>query len=137
MKIYLADKAGFCFGVKRAVQETLRVKAMYHKRVYTLGPLIHNNDVVDFLKEKDIFPVELEEIDKLKAGDVIIIRSHGVPLRTMKILEEKGLVIVDATCPFVSNIQHIVKKHHELGYKIIIVGDKSHPEVRRINGWCE
>ena len=137
MNVYLAEKAGFCFGVKRAVQEALKVKATYDKSVYTLGPLIHNNYVVDYLKDKDIFPVELGEIDKLKAEDVIIIRSHGVPMSTNKALKDKGLIIVDATCPFVSSIQHIVKKHYDLGYKIVIVGDKSHPEVMGINGWCQ
>lgn len=137
MKIYLADKSGFCFGVKRAVNEALRTKAEYDKRIYTLGPLIHNNDVVNYLKEKDIYPIELEDIDKLEQGDVIIIRSHGIPMKTKKILEEKGIVIVDATCPFVSNIQRIVNKYYELGYQIVIVGDKSHPEVIGINGWCE
>jgi (E)-4-hydroxy-3-methyl-but-2-enyl pyrophosphate reductase len=137
MKIYLADKSGFCFGVKRAVNEALKTKAEYNKRIYTLGPLIHNNDVVNYLKDKDIYPIELEDIDKLKAGDVIIIRSHGVPLKTKNLLIEKGIIVVDATCPFVSNIQHIVKKYYELGYKIVIVGDKSHPEVIGINGWCE
>ena len=137
MKIYLADKSGFCFGVKRAVNEALKTKAEYNKKIYTLGPLIHNNDVVNYLKDKDIYPIELEDIDKLKAGDVIIIRSHGVPLKTKNLLVEKGIIVVDATCPFVSNIQHIVKKYYELGYKIVIVGDKSHPEVIGINGWCE
>jgi (E)-4-hydroxy-3-methyl-but-2-enyl pyrophosphate reductase len=137
MKIYLADKSGFCFGVKRAVNEALKTKAEYNKRIYTLGPLIHNNDVVNYLKDKDIYPVELEDIDKLNSGDVIIIRSHGVPLKTKNLLVEKGIIVVDATCPFVSNIQHIVKKYYELGYKIVIVGDKSHPEVIGINGWCE
>jgi len=137
MKIYLADKSGFCFGVKRAVNEALKTKAEYNKKIYTLGPLIHNNDVVNYLKDKDIYPIELEDIDKLKAGDVIIIRSHGVPLKTKNLLVEKGTIVVDATCPFVSNIQHIVKKYYELGYKIVIVGDKSHPEVIGINGWCE
>jgi 4-hydroxy-3-methylbut-2-enyl diphosphate reductase len=73
----------------------------------------------------------------LKTGDVIIIRSHGVPLKTKNLLAEKGIIVVDATCPFVSNIQHIVKKYYELGYKIVIVGDKSHPEVIGINGWCD
>lgn len=137
MEIYLADKSGFCFGVKRAVNEALRTKAEYDKRIYTLGPLIHNNDVVNYLKEKDIFPIELEDIDSLGAGDVIIIRSHGIPLKTKKILEDKGIVIIDATCPFVSNIQRIVKKYYDLGYQIVIVGDKAHPEVIGINGWCE
>ncbi len=137
MNIYLAEQAGFCFGVKRAVQEALKVQEEYNKRVYTLGPLIHNNDVVDFLKEKDIYPIDIENIDKLQCGDVIIIRSHGVPLSTKKMLEDRQLVILDATCPFVSNIQHIVKKYFELGYKIIIIGDRYHPEVIGINGWCE
>jgi len=136
MDIILAEKSGFCFGVKRAVSESLETKKEYNKRVYTLGPLIHNNDVVNYLKEKDIYPIEMEEIEKLSAGDVVIIRSHGIPLRTREILEEKGIKVVDATCPFVSNIQRIVKKYYELGYKIIIVGDKSHPEVIGINGWC-
>jgi len=137
MKIYLADNSGFCFGVKRAVNEALKTKAEYNKRIFTLGPLIHNNDVVNYLKDKNIYPIELEDIDKLKTGDVIIIRSHGVPLKTKKLLVEKGIVVVDATCPFVSNIQRIVKKYYELGYKIVIVGDKTHPEVIGINGWCE
>lgn len=137
MNIYLAEQAGFCFGVKRAVQEAVKVKDEYNKRVYTLGPLIHNNDVVDILKKKDIYPIELSEIDILKPKDVIIIRSHGVPLAVKEMLEKRGLVVLDATCPFVSNIQHIVKRHHESGYKIVIVGDSSHPEVIGINGWCE
>ncbi|MGE5629456.1 MAG: bifunctional 4-hydroxy-3-methylbut-2-enyl diphosphate reductase/30S ribosomal protein S1 [Solirubrobacterales bacterium] len=137
MNIYLAEQAGFCFGVKRAVQEALKVKDEHNKRVYTLGPLIHNNDVVDFLKKKDIYPIEPSEIDSLKPGDVIIIRSHGVPLAVKESLEEAQLVVLDATCPFVSNIQHIVKKHYQAGYKIVIVGDSSHPEVIGINGWCD
>jgi len=92
--------------------------------------------VVEHLKKNDIYPIELDELYTLKAEDVIIIRSHGVPLSTKIILEEKGLIVVDATCPFVSNIQHIVKKHYELSYTIIIVGDRLHPEVIGINGWC-
>lgn len=137
MNIYLAEQSGFCFGVKRAVQEALKVKEDYNKRVYTLGPLIHNNDVVDFLKNKDIYPIELKDIGTLCPGDVIIIRSHGVPLAVREQLEEKKLVVLDATCPFVSNIQHIVRKHYKLGYKIVIIGDPTHPEVIGINGWCD
>ncbi|MHC1721185.1 MAG: bifunctional 4-hydroxy-3-methylbut-2-enyl diphosphate reductase/30S ribosomal protein S1 [Clostridiaceae bacterium] len=137
MDIKLADKSGFCFGVKRAVNVSLKTKEEHDKKIYTLGPLIHNTDVVNYLKEKDIYPIELDDIERLSAGDVVIIRSHGIPLRTKEILEEKGISVVDATCPFVSNIQRIVKKYYELGYKIIIIGDKSHPEVIGINGWCE
>lgn len=136
MKVILAEKAGFCYGVKRAVEESLQAKEKYNKKIYTLGPLIHNQDVVRFLKDKDIIPVEIEDIVTLSKDDVIIIRSHGVSLKTYKQLELKELIIVDATCPYVTNIHNKVKQYHDEGYNIIIVGDKSHPEVQGINGWC-
>jgi len=135
-KITLAESAGFCFGVKRAVETALNMKEKYNNEIYTLGPLIHNNDVVDFLKEKLIFPIELENIDSLKENDTIIIRSHGVSEEALNILKKNNLNIIDATCPYVDNIHKKVKKYFELGYNIIIVGDKNHPEVIGINGWC-
>lgn len=135
--LILANNAGFCFGVKRAVDEALKVQKQYNKRVYTLGPLIHNNDAVDFLKDNDIYPIDLENIGTLKSDDVIIIRSHGIPLSTYNLLKENELTVVDATCPFVTNIQKKAKKYHELGYGIVIVGDPDHPEVIGINGWCD
>lgn len=135
-KITLADSAGFCFGVKRAVDTALKIKEKYNNEIYTLGPLIHNNDVVDFLKENLIFPIELDNIDSLKENDTIIIRSHGVSEETLNILKENNLNIIDATCPYVENIHKKVKKYYDLGYNIIIVGDKNHPEVIGINGWC-
>ncbi len=135
-KITLADSAGFCFGVKRAVDTALSIKENYNNEIYTLGPLIHNNDVVDFLKEKLIFPIELDNITNLKENDTIIIRSHGVSEETLNALKENGLNIVDATCPYVENIHKKVKRYYDLGYNIIIVGDKNHPEVIGINGWC-
>lgn len=137
VNIILADRAGFCFGVKRAVDEALDVKKKYNKPVYTFGPLIHNNDVVKLLIKNSIFPVEFDEIDHLNEGDVIIIRSHGVSLSILEILRQKKLNIIDATCPYVSNIQRKVQKYYGEGYSIIIVGDKSHPEVIGINGWCQ
>lgn len=136
MEVILAEKAGFCYGVKRAVEETLKAKNKYNKRIYTLGQLIHNQDVVNLLKDKDIIPVKIEDIANLLTGDVIIIRSHGVSLETYKLLKLKGLIIIDATCPYVTNIHNKVKQYYEVGYKIIIVGDKNHPEVKGINGWC-
>ncbi len=136
MNIKLADKAGFCYGVKRAVDVALKCKEKYNKKIYTLGPLIHNNDVVNNLKENNIYPIELDKIDTLNSGDVIIIRSHGISEEDLIKLKNKDLIIVDATCPFVSNIQQKVKKYHKLGYTILIVGDKNHPEVIGINGWC-
>ena len=135
-EITLANSAGFCFGVKRAVDTALNIKEKYNNKIYTLGPLIHNNDVVDFLKENLIFPIELENIDSLKENDTIIIRSHGVSEETLNILKNNKLNIIDATCPYVENIHKKVKKYYDLGYNIIIVGDKNHPEVIGINGWC-
>jgi len=136
-RITLADSAGFCFGVKRAVDKALNMKEKYNNEIYTLGPLIHNNDVVDFLKEKLIFPIELDNISSLKENDTIIIRSHGISEEALDILKKNKLNIIDATCPYVENIHKKVKEYYDLGYGIIIVGDKNHPEVIGINGWCK
>ena len=83
----------------------------YDKKIYTLGPLIHNNDVVSYLEDRNIFSIELEDIDRLKPNDVIVIRSHGVSENVLSMLEGKGLTVVNATCPFVTNIQKKVKKY--------------------------
>lgn len=135
-EIIFAEKSGFCFGVKRAVDTAIEAREKYDKDIYTLGSLIHNNDVVSFLKAKGIYPVEIEDLDSLKQNDVIIIRSHGVPKNIIDLLNSKGIIVIDATCPFVSNIHEKVKKYSELNYDIVIVGDEKHPEVIGINGWC-
>lgn len=137
MGVILADKAGFCFGVQRAVDEAIKVKEKNNKRIYTLGPLIHNKDVVEYLMEKDIYPIDIKDINALSEGDIVIIRSHGVTPDTFKMLEDKKIEVVNATCPYVTNIQQKVKKYYDLGYSIIIIGDAYHPEVIGINGWCE
>jgi (E)-4-hydroxy-3-methyl-but-2-enyl pyrophosphate reductase len=134
--VVLAEEAGFCFGVKRAVEIALNTKAKYNKVIYTLGPLIHNSDVVKYLVENDIFPIEYEDIETLNIGDIIIIRSHGISPEILEVLKKKKLNIVNATCPYVTNIQIKAKKYFDLGYGIIIVGDSTHPEVIGINGWC-
>lgn len=136
-KVILADNSGFCFGVKRAVDEAIKVQKQYNRKIYTLGPLIHNNDVVSYLEKNNIFAISMEDINLLNKDDVIVIRSHGVSKETIENLEAKGLIIVNATCPFVTNIQRKVNKYSEEGYDIIILGDKKHPEVVGINGWCE
>jgi len=135
--IILADKAGFCFGVKRAVDEAINIKNKYNKDIYTLGPLIHNNDVVKFLEKNNIFPIKLDEINKLSKNDVIIIRSHGISPKVYDMLKATVDTVIDATCPYVSNIQQKAKKYFDLGYGIVIVGDFNHPEVEGINGWCD
>lgn len=136
-KIVLAKNAGFCFGVKRAVDKALDTQNFYNKKIYTLGPLIHNKDVVNFLEDNNIYPIELDDISNLSPNDVIVIRSHGVTPDIFSKLKEKELIIEDATCPHVSKIHKKVKEYKDLGYNIIIVGDKSHPEVVGINGWAE
>lgn len=135
-KVILAESAGFCFGVQRAVDQTTKIQKEYGKKIYTLGPLIHNNDVVKFLENNEVFSISLDEITNLSKGDAVIIRSHGVSKEVMDLLESKGLIIIDATCPFVTNIQKKVNKYSKEGYQIVILGDKDHPEVIGINGWC-
>lgn len=136
-EIKVAKSAGFCFGVKRAVDESLKIQKEFNKKIYTLGPLIHNNDVVQYLESNNIFSVNLEEIDKLNEGDVVVIRSHGVSKDVIKKLEYRGLIVKNATCPYVTNIHKKVEKYSNEGYNIVILGDENHPEVIGINGWCD
>lgn len=136
MSVILAEKSGFCFGVQRAVDEAISTRKIYGKDIYTLGPLIHNDDVVHYLMDRGIYPIEIENMDFLKPDDMVIIRSHGVSFSVLDILKKKGINVINATCPYVSNIQAKASKYYNLGYSIIIVGDKTHPEVIGINGWC-
>ncbi len=136
LEVILASEAGFCFGVKRAVDETIRLREKYNKPIYTLGPLIHNNDVVKSLEEKGIHQISLEEAYELAPGDVIVIRSHGVGKDVLEHLRSINVIIENGTCPYVKNIQQKVEEYYNKGYNIIIVGDESHPEVIGINGWC-
>ncbi|MPQ44450.1 4-hydroxy-3-methylbut-2-enyl diphosphate reductase [Clostridium tarantellae] len=136
IKVVLAENAGFCFGVKRAVDEAIKTQKQYKKNIYTLGPLIHNNDAVKYLEHNNVYAIDIKDIDNLCEGDVILIRSHGVKANVIEILKNKGLIVVNATCPYVTNIQQKAKTYYEKGYKIIIIGDEKHPEVVGINGWC-
>ncbi|MDR3597486.1 bifunctional 4-hydroxy-3-methylbut-2-enyl diphosphate reductase/30S ribosomal protein S1 [Clostridium sp.] len=135
-EVILAQNAGFCFGVQRAVNEAIRIQKEYNTKIYTLGPLIHNNDVVRYLEKNNIFSINFQELDNLNSSDVIVIRSHGVSEAVLDSLEKKQLIVINATCPFVTNIQKKVKKYSKEGYHIVILGDKDHPEVIGINGWC-
>ncbi len=135
-EVILAQNAGFCFGVKRAVDEAIKIQKQEEKKIYTLGPLIHNNDVVKFLEKNNIYSIELENIATLNKDDVIVIRSHGVSEEVLNLLQQNQLKIKDATCPFVTKIQKKVNKYYNLGYNIVILGDANHPEVIGINGWC-
>ena len=125
MKVLLAENAGFCFGVKRAVDEAIKTQKQFNKKIYTLGPLIHNGDVVKYLEENSIYAIDINDIDTLTKGDVILIRSHGVSKKIFDDLNEKGLIVINATCPFVTNIQQKVNKFSNEGYKIVILGDEN------------
>ena len=135
MEIKVAKTAGFCFGVNRAVEIVEECTKDKENKYHTLGPIIHNKHVVEEFSKKGISPVE--SIDDVNSGEKLIIRTHGVGKSVYDALSEKNVEIIDVTCPFVKKIHNIVKKHHEEGYKIVIVGDKNHPEVLGINGWCE
>ncbi len=107
------------------------------ERAFVLGEIIHNEEVNAKLKEAGIEIIESADDPRLKAGDTVLIRTHGEPKRTFEKLYEKGVKVIDCTCPFVNEIHEIVKKHHEEGYAIAIVGNKNHPEIIGINGWCD
>ena len=136
MDIKLAKTAGFCFGVKRAVDTVYeQVEAQTDKTIYTYGPIIHNEEVIKDMQKRGVHVLRTEEeLDAVTEG-VVIIRSHGVPKRIYDKLERKGLLCVDATCPFVKKIHNIVKNESELGKQIVIIGNGEHPEVAGIRGW--
>lgn len=134
MEVILAKTAGFCFGVKRAVDTVYQEAGKNH--VYTYGPIIHNAHVVSDLEKKGVKVLHSkEELENLSEGTVII-RSHGVSKDIYDLIEEKGLTLVDATCPFVRKIHKIVQAASEKGKQIVIVGSAEHPEVEGIQGWC-
>ncbi|MDD6232663.1 MAG: bifunctional 4-hydroxy-3-methylbut-2-enyl diphosphate reductase/30S ribosomal protein S1 [Frisingicoccus sp.] len=138
MEIILAKSAGFCPGVRRAVdmvyEQTKEKEGI--EPVYTYGPIIHNDEVVKDLEEKGVKVIHsLDELDHLVKGTVII-RSHGVSRHTCETIEAKGFHIVDATCPFVKRIHNIVEEQGKEGRDIIIIGNPDHPEVQGIQGWC-
>lgn len=134
MEVILAKSAGFCFGVKRAV-ETVYEQVKKGGKIYTYGPIIHNDEVVGDLEKKGVLVIHTEaELEKITAGTVII-RSHGVPKRIYEKITKKGLECVDATCPFVKRIHKVVEKESAAGKKIVIIGNPGHPEVEGIMGW--
>ena len=131
MEIVLAEKYGFCFGVKRAIKI-----AEENPGSSTLGPLIHNNLEIGRLKQR--FNVSLaHSLDDVKAGEATVIRTHGIPKEDLKKLKEKGGEVIDATCPFVTKPQQIVEEMSREGYDIVIFGDASHPEIKGVMSYAE
>lgn len=132
MEVILADKAGFCFGVQRAINTAF--KASGKGRVYCLGPLIHNPQEVARLREAGVETVD--DFSSLAAGDSLIIRSHGVPPAVLARARQQGLTIIDLTCPFVAKAQQHAETLKKEGYQVVVVGEKKHPEVQSILGYA-
>ncbi len=133
MKIHIARTAGFCMGVRRAVEMVLDAPAKHKKPIYTYGPLIHNPQVLSLLEEKGI--TVLNEIPDAGRGTVLI-RAHGVPPEARSQLEAAGFTVIDATCPRVIKVQRIIQKHAAEGSEVIIIGDRDHPEVIGLLGYA-
>ncbi len=145
-EIILAKTAGFCFGVKRAIDtvyEQVEIAKRDNAKVYTYGPIIHNEEVVGDLKSKGVEIIDENTHMKIDADisktvkDKVVIRSHGVGKKVYDDLTSAGYEIIDATCPFVKKIHNIVHEESQKGKQIIIVGDEKHPEVQGIMGWCD
>lgn len=137
-KVTLAKTAGFCFGVKRAV-DMVYTEADKGKKVYTLGPIIHNEEVVSDLEKKGVLVIDERYLSDEKTdltGATVVIRSHGVSEEVYELLKKKNCEIVDSTCPFVKKIHDTVRKYASEGYDVVIIGSKEHPEVQGILGWC-
>ena len=135
MKVKVAETAGFCFGVKRAVDKVYELIGLGVSPIYTLGPIIHNEEVVSDLEKKGVGVISEGELPDISEGTVVI-RSHGVGKAVYDELTRLGLSYVDVTCPFVLKIHRIVERESREGSHIIIIGDKEHPEVKGICGWC-
>ena len=138
MEIKLAKTAGFCMGVRRAVDTVLDVSQHETgRRIYTYGPLIHNPQTIKLLKNRGITAIKsIDEISD-RENALLVIRAHGIPPDERKKIKESGVKIIDATCPKVAYVQAIIKKHTALGYTVIIVGDSEHQEVDGLWGYTE
>ena len=132
--IKLAKTSGFCMGVKRAMQLAIETAKNSSSKVYTCGPLIHNPQAIDYLKEQGV--ETSSDWRQIKEGTVII-RAHGMPKENIDEIESKGLKTVDATCPHVKTSQKQIKKYSELGYFIFIIGDKDHPEILSLQSFAK
>lgn len=132
-EIRVAKSAGFCFGVRRSVEMAEKLLAET-ERACSLGPIIHNEDVVRTLSERGLRVAS--SVDEIQSGDQVMIRAHGVAPAVYEALSERGAVITDATCPKVKMIHRIVREAAEEGRFVIVIGMRKHPEVEAICGWC-
>jgi 4-hydroxy-3-methylbut-2-enyl diphosphate reductase len=133
MEIIVAKKAGFCFGVKRAIDIAFNLAKEMKEGIYTFGPLIHNPQVVNKLRELGVAAIEDLHSPNIKT---LIIRTHGIPPKTYAELSKMRYKIVDATCPFVKKAQKYAQTLKEEGYQVVILGDRDHPEVQGLLGFA-
>lgn len=134
IEVFKTRHIGFCYGVKRAIELVLEERGRSSERIYTIGPLIHNPQVVEILKSKDVI-VE-EDVRRIEKGTVVI-RSHGIKKEEELFLKEKGLKIIDATCPFVKRVRRFAEELKKEGYRVIIIGDPNHPEVQSVLSYLD
>lgn len=130
MKVIVAEKCGFCHGVRNAISIAEKILAQ-EDEVYSLGPIIHNKDAVERLSRAGLKTVN--KVDEIQSGTVLI-RSHGAAPEQIARLKEKGVNIVDATCILVKRVQHLAEEFEKDGYKVVIIGDENHPEVQAVVG---
>lgn len=129
--IKLAQSIGFCTGVRRAIDIVDRILAANHKeRVYSLGPVIHNREVIRRLEKKRLNIAQ--SLDSVEDSSIVILPSHGSPRHILALAKKKKLKLVDVTCPYVSSVQKICSKLNRQGVKVIIIGDKKHPEIKAL-----
>ena len=130
MKITIARHAGFCFGVRRAIDITFKVRQKNPgKRLFTVGPIIHNPQVIEALTRRGIGIINDILDPRLTSGDIAIIRAHGISPQKKALLKERGVKVIDATCPMVLKVHAIIKKAAKVSDAIAIIGDKDHPEM--------
>lgn len=134
MKITIAKTAGFCMGVRRAVDMVLDAANTSDTPIYTYGPLIHNPQVLEMLETKGIF--RLDTIPEKGTG-LVLIRAHGVPPEDETALKKAGFSVINATCPRVVRVQMIIRKFAQKGYATIIIGEENHPEVKGLLGYAQ
>lgn len=137
MEFVIAENAGFCFGVERAIDATYETLKNNNSKVYSIGPIIHNDIVINDLESHGLVVInDYDEALKLK-NEKVIIRTHGIEKNIYEALKNNGNEIIDLTCPFVSKIHKIVSEYSDKGYKIVVIGDKEHPEVKGIISYAK
>lgn len=133
MKVLLAKSAGFCFGVKRATKMAFE-SAEQHRRICSLGPIIHSPQLVEKLEEQGVQVVK--DVEGVPAGAAVIVRSHGITCEELQQLNDQKIEVIDATCPFVKNAQNYAAQLSDEGYVVLIVGEEEHPEVQGIRSFA-